>query len=46
MADVDKSIVAMVLGSRVSEDFVLRAANGTKGGILVASTYDFAISFN
>ena len=44
-ADVDKSIVADVLGSRFSEDF-LRATNGTRGRILVASTDDFAISFD
>ena len=46
LADVDKSIVAKVLGSRVSEDFVFKAANAKRGGILVASAYHFAISFN
>ena len=38
--------MAEVLGKRVSEDLIFKAANGTRGAILVASTDDFDISFH
>lgn len=43
IADLSRSLVMETLGSRFGDNFLFKGADGTRGGILIACTNDFAI---
>lgn len=44
IADLSRTLLTETLGPRFSDNFIFKAADGTRGGILIACTDDFSIA--